>query len=234
MKRIGLVLVLLAAGCTQPPDPRGVKPNEVLLQVAATGRADARPDEARITIGVSTNGATAAAASTGNNTAMTRVTTALARLGVAADDIQTRSVTLGRVDYGPGRGGYRAENLVEVRIRDVTKAGAAISAATEAGGNVVSGPDLRSSDPERAKNAAYAAAYAAARARADAYAKAADLRVVRILAIRDGSGQPPVPYYGYGRFAMNDAVAQAAAAPPVQAGSDTYEVQVHADFALGR
>jgi uncharacterized protein YggE len=233
MKRIGLLLVVLAAGCTQPPDPRGVKPNEVLLQVAATGRAEARPDEARLTIGVSTSAPTAAAASAGNNAAMARVTAALARLGVIADDIQTRSVTLGRVDYGPGRGGYRAENLVEVRIRDVSKAGPAISAATEAGGNVVSGPDLRSSDPERARNAAYAAAYAAARARADAYAKAADLRVARVLAIRDGSGQPPMPWY-VGN-ARNDMVAQAAApSPPVQAGSSTYEVQVHADFALAR
>jgi uncharacterized protein YggE len=233
MKRIGLVLAMFAAGCAQEPDPRGVKPNEVLLQVAATGRAEARPDEARILVGVSTNAPTSAAASSGNNAAMTRVTAALAALGIAADDIQSRNVTLGRVDYGPGRGGYRAENMVEVRIRDVSKAGAAISAATEAGGNVVSGPDLRSSDPERARNAAYAAAYKAARARADAYARAADLKVKRVLAIRDGSGQPPMPYYGRG--ASNDMAVQAVApAPPVHAGSDTYEVQVHADFALGR
>ncbi len=231
MKRVGLLLVLLAAGCAQEPDPRGVKPNEVLLQVAATGRSEARPDEARLMIGVSTNASTAAGASTGNNATMTRVTAALARLGVAADDIQTRSVTLGRVDYGPGRGGYRAENMVEVRIRDVTKAGPAISAATEAGGNVVSGPDLRASDPERARNAAYAAAYTAARARAEAYAKAADLRVVRVLAIRDGSGQAPIPYYAR---VGNEAAVQVAAPPPVHSGSSTYEVQVHADFALAK
>lgn len=174
MKRIGLsLLVLLLAGCTQPPDPRGVRPNEVLLQVAATGRAEARPDEARLTVGVSTNAPSAAAASAGNNTTMARVSAALARLGVKPHDIQTRSVTLGRVDHGPGRGGYRAENMVEVRIRDVRQAGPAISAATEAGGNVVSGPDLHASDPEKARNAAYAAAYTAARARAEAYATAA-------------------------------------------------------------
>lgn len=232
MKRFGLLLLVLA-GCTQSPDPRGVRPDEVLLQVAATGRAEARPDEARLTVGVSTNAPSAAAASTGNNAAMTRVTAALARLGVKADDIQTRSVTLGRVDYGPGRGGYRAENMVEVRIRDVRQAGPAITAATEAGGNVVSGPDLHASDPERARNVAYAAAYTAARARADAYATAAGLKVKRVLAIRDGSGQPPVPYY-LGE-ARGMAVAQTVSPPaPVQAGTSTYEVQVHADFALAR
>ncbi|WP_332678843.1 SIMPL domain-containing protein [Brevundimonas sp.] len=233
MKRIGLVFLLLAAGCTQPPDPRGVRPDEVLLQVAATGRAEARPDEARLTVGVSTSAPSAAAASAGNNAAMARVSAALARLGVKPDDIQTRSVTLGRVDYGPGRGGYRAENMVEVRIRDVRQAGPAISAATEAGGNVVSGPDLQASDPERAKNAAYAAAYKAARARAEAYAAAAGLKVERVIAIRDGSGQPPVPWYV--GDARNMAVAQSVApAPPVHAGAGAYEVQVHADFALAR
>lgn len=233
MKRIGLVLAMLTAGCAQEPDPRGVRPNEVLLQVAATGRADSRPDEARIVVGVSTNAPTSATASGGNNAAMARVTAALTALGVGPDDIQSRNVTLGRVEYGPGRGGFRAENMVEVRIRDVSKAGAAIAAATEAGGNVVQGPDLRSSDPERARNAAYAAAYTAARARAEAYADAADLQVRRVLAIRDGSGQAPMPYYG--RAALNEMSVQAVApAPPVHAGSDTYEVQVHADFALGR
>ncbi|HEV2082377.1 MAG TPA: SIMPL domain-containing protein [Brevundimonas sp.] len=231
MKRIAMLGLLLAAGCTQPADPRGVRPDEVLLQVAATGRAEAAPDEARITVGVSSNGATAQAASAANAQAMSRVTAALARLGVKAEDVQTQNLSLGRIDYGPGRGGYRAENLVEVRIRDVRQAGPAIAAATEAGGNVVSGPNLRASDPDAVLNRAYAAAYRAARVRAEAYAEAADLEIARVVAIRDGAGQPPVPYGG--RYAVVEAQA-ANVAPPVQAGSDTYQVQVHVDFALKR
>ena len=231
MKWLPLSLLVLA-GCTQAPDAQGVHADEVLLQVAATGRAEARPDEARLTIGVSTNAPAAAAASAGNSAAMTRVTTALAALGIEPDDIQTRSLTLGRVEYGPGRGGFRAENLVEVRIRDVAQAGPAIAAATEAGGNVVSGPDLRASDPETARNVAYASAYTAARARAEAYAEAAGLTVSRVIAIRDGSGQAPIPYY-MGNVPP-PVVQSATAAPPVQAGTSIYEVQVHADFALSR
>ena len=42
-----LLSALLLAGCGErPADPRGVGRDEVLLQVAATGRADTRPDEA--------------------------------------------------------------------------------------------------------------------------------------------------------------------------------------------
>jgi uncharacterized protein len=232
MKRIAVALALFAGACSQAPDPRGVARDEVLLQVSATGQTEARPDEARLTVGVSTNAATAAAASAGNNAAMGRVTAGLERLGVKQDDLQTRSVTLSRIDYGPERGRYRADNLVEVRIRDLAQAGPAIAAATEAGGNVVAGPELRLSDPERADNAAYAAAYKAARARADAYAQAAGLRVVRVLGIRDAAADgPPI---GYPRGAVGAAVEAQAAGPPVRAGISTREVRVRADFALAK
>lgn len=133
MRRLGLVLLAGLAACTQPPDPRGVRRNEVLLQVSATGRTKARPDEARFTVGVSTNAPTAAAASVGNNTTMARVIAGLERLGIKADDVQTRSITLSRIDYGPERGRFRADNTVEVRVRDLSRIGPAIAAATEAG-----------------------------------------------------------------------------------------------------
>ena len=64
--------------------------------------------------------------------------------------------------------------------------GEAIAAATEAGANLLSGPDLRVSDREKASRSAYAAAYRAARARAEAYAGAAGLKIDRVLAIHDG------------------------------------------------
>lgn len=238
MRRLAPLLLMAGlAACSREPDPRGVGRKEVLLQVAATGRSEVRPDEARMTVGVTTNAPTAAAASTGNAATANRVVQALERLGVKADDVQTRSLTLSRIDYGPERGRYRADNLVEVRVRDVRQAGAAVAAATEAGGNVVSGPMLRVSSPEAADNAAYAAAYKAARARAEAYAEAAGLRVSRVLTIRDaGIEEVPIPY---GRAAGVESMATmaprvAAPSPPVSAGVDVREVRVRADFALAR
>ena len=241
MQRLALVLLAGLAACApSEPDPRGVRRDEVLLQVSATGRAEVRPDEARFTVGVTSNQPTAAAASAENNRVMSRVTEALERLGVRADDVQTRSLTLSRIDYGPERGRFRADNMVEVKMRDLKRVGEAVAAATEAGGNVVSGPDLRLSSPEAADNPAYAAAYKAARARADAYAQAAGLEVKRVLAIRDGHvPEMPIPY-AYGG-AVTDATAQAAPppvmarnAPPVRPGVTTREVTVRADFALSK
>jgi hypothetical protein len=229
--------------CSEPDTPRGVGRGEVLLQVAATGRTETRPDEARFTVGVSTNAATAGAASTANANAMTRVMGALGRLGIKPDDVQTRSITLSRIDYGPERGRFTANNLVEVKVRDLRVVGQAIAAASEAGGNVVSGPDLRVSDPERADNAAYAEAYKAARARAEAYAGAAGLKVSRVLAMRDGSAEGPPIAYGYAAADAGAVVTEQAAAPPpvmtrsaapFQGGVTTREVRVRADFALSR
>lgn len=230
---LGFLLVMTLSACTErAPDPRGVARDEVLLQVVAAGRADTRPDEARFTAGVQTTAANAAAASAGNNAVMSRVAAALERLGVKADDMQTRSITLARIDYGPERGRFRADNMVEVRVRDISKAGEAIAATTEAGANVLSGPNMTVSDPESASRSAYAAAYKAARARADAYAAAAGLKVARVLAIRDsGEGANPTHYYGDAR---GQVAAQTVSAPPppVRPGMNSSEVRVHAEFAL--
>lgn len=233
MLRSGSIILLCAAlaACTQPPDPRGVGRNEVLLQVEASGRTEARPDEARFTAGVQTLAASAGAASAANAAAMNRAVSAVEAAGVARDDVQTRSITLSRIDYGADRGRFQANNSVMVRVRNLERAAATIAAATDAGANVLSGPDLRVSDPERADRAAYASAYKSARARAEAYAAAAGLKVTRVLAIRDaGAGGGPVPYYG-DSMEMGAQI-RTASPPPMRPGMNATEVRVRADFAL--
>jgi uncharacterized protein len=232
-----IVLALALGACAEAtPDPRGVGRDEVLVQVAASGRADSRPDEARFTAGVETIAASAAAASAQNAATINKVAAALARLGVKEDDLQTRSITLSRIDYGPNRGRFQANNLIDIKVRDIKRAGEALAAITEAGANVLSGPNLRVSDPENAARSAYAAAYRAARARADAYAQAAGLEVKRVLAIRDGNaGGEPIYYEGDALMAEQARPpAIAVSAPPVQPGISTREVQIRADFALAK
>jgi uncharacterized protein YggE len=233
---LGLALAL--AACSKAaPDPRGVARDEVLVQVSASGRADARPDEARFTVGVDTIGATSGAASAQNSATINKVAAALKRLGVKEDDLQTRSITLSRIDYGPNRGRFQANNLIEIKVRDIKRAGEALAAITDAGANVLSGPNLRVSDPENAGRSAYAAAYRNARGRAEAYAQAAGLKVARVLAIRDGGdgGGGPYPYPEEGLMdAQARTVAPVSAPPPVQAGISTRQVQIRVDFALAK
>lgn len=226
---------LLAVGACggKAPDPRGVEHDETLLSVSATGRSETKPDEARFTAGVSTIAASAEAATQKNNETMAKVTEALKAFGVAGKDLQTRQLTVNRIDWGANKGKFEAVNQVEVRVRAVDKAGDAVAAATQAGANVLSGPTLRVSDQEAATKSAYAAAYRAARARADAYAGAAGLKIDRVLTIRDGGdGAPPMPYYEMDA-AANQAAPQAAAAPaPFNPGVSESQVSVRVDFAL--
>ncbi|MDQ3077841.1 MAG: SIMPL domain-containing protein [Pseudomonadota bacterium] len=241
MRLILLLPAALLAAC-QPaaPDPRGVARDETLLSVNASGRADTRPDEARLQLGVQSNAGSAAEASRANRDKMAKVSAALAELGVKPDDMQTRNLTLQRIDYGPERGRFRADNLVEVKLRDMSKVGEAVAAATEAGANLLGGPDLRISDREAASRSAYAAAYRAARDRAEAYAGAAGLEIARVLTIQDaGEFGVPAPYartMNASTEMMAQSVVPAAPPPPPSApfspGVTTQEVRVRVDFAL--
>lgn len=225
------------AGCVPAaPDPRGLDRGETLLTVSGTGRAEAAPDQALFTAGLSSIAGDAQAASTRNAETMNRITAALGKLNVPARDIQTRGLSVNRIDYGANRGRFQASNTVAVRVRDTAKVGQALAAVTAAGANIVSGPNLSVSDPEKANLSAYAVAYKAARAKAESYANAADLRIVRVLSIRDGGE-------GGAMLSMAEMDARmttpppvveqtATASPPVMAGINANIVTVRVDFAL--
>jgi hypothetical protein len=233
-----LTLPLLVTACTGGErDPHRVKPNETLLQVSASGRAETAPNEARFSAGVQSIGASASEASRTNNETINKVLAALDRLGVKKEDVQTRQVSLQRITYGPNRGKFEANNMIEVRMRDIAKAGEAIAVTTDAGANVLSGPNLSVGDPETARNGAYANAFKAARSRAEAYAGAAGLKVARVLTIRD-SGQIYGRRYGYEGDATMSAETVSPPPPPEEAapmirpGVNTSQVNVQVDFAL--
>ena len=241
-KLVPLAGALVLAACGETPyDPRGVDREETLLSVSATGEAETRPDEARFQAGVNNWAASARAASDANAEDIREIVAALRAAGVAETDIQTRNVGVQRIDYGDRRGQYQASNIVAVTVREVDRTGEVISAVTDAGANIVSGPDLRVAEPEKAANTAYGAAYKAARARAEAYAEAAGMEISRVLTIRDMGG-------AQGNRYLPGAVPVAPPPPPiatdvamarpesgggmVMAGQTTSAVAVQVDFAL--
>ncbi|MBA4094945.1 MAG: hypothetical protein C0489_12790 [Candidatus Accumulibacter sp.] len=234
---LALGLFGMVAGCGGAPyDPRGVQREETLLSVSATGQAETRPDEAQFQAGINSWDGNAKAAGEANLAKIREIVGALRQLGVAEKDIQTRTVSVQRVDWGDRKGQYQASNIVNVTVRDVDKAGAAVAAVTGAGANIVSGPDLRMARPEKAATSAYTSAYKAARARAQAYADAAGMKISRVLTIRDSGGVqgnrplpaaapvPPPP------VVMEQASADASAG--FMPGQTTSAVAVQVDFAL--
>lgn len=212
-----LVLPLLAlTGCGETVyDPRGVEKSETLLSVSATGQADMRPDEARFQAGVQNWAGNAQAASEETQQDIAEIVAALIELGIAEDDIQTSTVNVQRIDWGDRRGQFQAYNTLTVRVRDIDQAGAAVTAVTGVGANIISGPELRLSDPEAAANTAYGDAYANALARAEAYANAAGMEVNRVLYIRDAGGSQGSQYFSGAQATAADAAAFNRPPPPV-------------------
>jgi uncharacterized protein len=185
-------------------------------------------------------GPNAGEASRLNREKMERVTAALAQLGVKPDDLQTQNLSLERIDYGRERGQFRASNVLEARLTNMSRVGEAVTAVTEAGANLLGGPDLRVADRENANRSAYANAFKAARSRAEAYAEAAGLKIVRVVNIVDGGeyGVPmPPPIVRTESAAMAMAAPVAPPPPPEQGapfnpGINRTEVRVRVDFAL--
>jgi uncharacterized protein len=218
---------LLLTGCGgRGPDHRGLDRDETLLTLSAVGEAEARPDRANFSAGVTSYGPTAQDASAANAARMTKVIAAIEARGVAKEDIQTQSVSVSQSYYGKAKR-YVASNSVKILVRKVDDVGAVIGVATAAGANEVSGPQLTISDPNAVNKNAIAAAFKAARTRADAYAAAAGMKVSRVIRIQDGQTQvQPVMY------ATDAAEEVRTVAPPVRIGMNSATASVTVDFAL--
>lgn len=232
----GTAAPALAAAQTAP----AVSPGGTLLTVSAEGKVTRAPDVATFGAGVVSQGKTASEAMAANAADMTRVIAALKKAGVADKDIQTSNLSLNPV-YQPQRNlpdgtvepaqprivGYQANNTVSVRQRKLGEMGKVIDALVSAGANQVNGPGFELDDPEPAQDQARTAAMQKARARAELYARAAGLKVARILAISESGGwQPPQPVM----YKM--AMADAAPSTPVQAGELQMTVNVTVQFEL--
>jgi uncharacterized protein len=169
------------------------------LNVSAYGETRVTPDMATISLGVTTEAATAQAAMQSNAARMNQVMATLRRAGFTARDIQTSQLGIEpqyvyEQNQPPKLTGYRASNQVTLTVRDLAKLGAAVDASVEAGANQMGGISFGLSDPTAAENAAREKAVAALAAKADLYARSTGHRVLRLVTLSEGGGySPPSP-----------------------------------------
>jgi uncharacterized protein YggE len=214
-----------------------VSPGATVLTVQAEGRTTRTPDLAVFTAGVTSEGKTASEALAANARAMNATMAALKSSGVAARDMQTSNLSVSPV-YGqqkrlpegdPVIVGYRATNQVQVKQRDLNRYGQVIDTLVKAGANEVNGPSFQIDKPDAAMDEARIDAVTKARARAELYARAAGLKVVRVLTISEAGGWSPQPPVLYARA---DKMMMAAAPSPVAAGELDVNAQVTMTFEL--
>lgn len=245
MKTLSLLAATAMAASAPPalaqqaPAP-AIESGHTMLTVTAQGSSTREPDLASYSAGVTSQGATASEALSANSAQMSKVIAALKRAGVADKDVQTSNLSVspvyaqpkrlpdGNYEDGPQKiVGYQANNTVAVRQRKLADMGKVIDALVTAGANQVNGPNFQLSQPDAAMDEARMEAMKSARARADLYARAAGLRVARIVSISESSGYSPQPV-----MFMRKAAADMAAAPPVAAGELEMNVNVTVQFEL--
>jgi uncharacterized protein len=171
------------------------------LVVSGVGIVEAVPDDASFSFGVETHGATAKAAMAQNGDQVRTLLAALRSAG--ARDLATQYISVWPISDNGSISGYSASNSVSATI-GVDKAGDLVDAATGAGANNVSGPDLSQSDADRVYRRALAAAVEDAKARAAALAKATGRELAGIKQISEAD-QSAVPYYERAALAADSA-----------------------------
>ncbi|HYZ47503.1 MAG TPA: SIMPL domain-containing protein [Sphingomonas sp.] len=194
-----LALAAASAPALAQTAPGTVQPIAgALLELSAQGESRRTPDIATVSAGVVTQAADAAGAMRENAARMERVIAAIKRAGVADRDIRTSNISLQpQYRYGenqpPVITAYQASNMVTVRFRDIARSGAILDALVATGANQINGPELGLDDPAAAMDEARLDAIAKARARAQLYARAAGLKVKRILSISEAAFELPRP-----------------------------------------
>lgn len=199
------------------------------IAMRGTGESTGVPDQLTFRLSVRAKAGDVSTALDDASSSMRRVLTALGRADVRRKDVQTTGLSV-RPDYDysssgpPVLTGYVATQSVSVLVRDLRDSGAAIAAATGAGGNAVrvSGVGLRIGERDGLLAEARDAAVAQARAKAEQYAAATGQALGPVLSVREvrAGGGAPVSL-SYGRV-----VADAAAAVPIRAGTEDLEVTV--------
>lgn len=228
-----LAAVSLAACSAAPGALAGDAAPLRTITVAGDGEATGVPDIAILSIGVETEGKTAAEALDKNAARMSAAIAKLKARGVAPKDMQTSSLSVGpRYDYSndgrpPRIVGYTANNSLTVKLRDLAKAGSIIDDAVGDGANTLGGVSFGFDDPKPLMSEARQAAVKDARAKAELYAAAAGVTLGPVLQIQDGYASPPSPP------PMMEMRAMAKAAPtPIETGESAVNASVTMVFEI--
>ena len=223
---VAAAAVVAFAGVGRPDSAGGASKPTGGITVTGTGTVTSVPDEATFTVGVQTQGSTARDALASNSEQMRRVIAAVRLAGVSKDDVQTQDVSVS-ANYSDGNqiDGYSASNSVLVTIRDLSRAGRVLDAASNAGANQVYGPSLSRSDQDALEKKALRDAVGEARTKAEALAKAAGVSLGGVTAITEGSSGGAEPYYATDlRMAKADA--------PIEPGTQDIQASVTITFAI--
>lgn len=219
--------------------PAGPATPRRLLTMTGTGEAGAVPDQLSFTLAVGVTRTDLDDALAGANATMSRVLKVLAGHDVERADVQTTGLSMTPVyayhSYAPPTiSGYRVSQRASVLVRDLSRGGAAVSAAVDAGGNAVrvSGIRLLVGDSDAVMARARDAAVAEATAKARQYAAASGQELGEVVTLREVRTRA-LPTSSPQHLAVDRrSMAADLAAVPIRAGRDRGSVTVQVVWEL--
>ena len=187
---ISSLFLATAAAAADVPPPR----SPPTIRVVAKATVRAKPDQAEINLGVTTDKKAAAAAVSENQKKMEKVLAAVKKELGADGEVRTSEVSVHpRFDESPRTGrptervlGYTANNVIHVRFANIKAVGNLLDVAFQAGATTAEELEFTMKDPEAAQNQALREASAKARARATAMADGQGLHVGDVISVTEG------------------------------------------------
>jgi len=231
-----LAIVLTIMGSASADDTPLAASKDRTVTVTGTGSVYAVPDIAKFSTGVVTEADTSADAMQKNAQLMDSVVSAIKRAGIPEKDIRTGRITLEPVYnyYSQPQGstekpkivGYRASNTVTVTVRDLSRVGNVIDAATNAGANKVNGVSFELSDEKSSEvyKEALTKAVSDGADKARTIADAADTGALTLKSVSESGTYYPQPYYM--DFAGAAEAKAAAPTTPVSPGEQKVQATV--------
>jgi uncharacterized protein YggE len=224
-----LLTLGLGAGLLAPPAAaQGDNLTSRTITVGGEGEASAAPDVAYVTVGVQTQGATAAGVVAENSRRMAAVLDAMRARGLGSRELQTSGLSVSpQLDREQQITGYQATNNVTITVNEVDRAGELLDAALAAGANRIGGLRFGLRDSVALHERALGDAAQVARARAEALAASMGLRIVGVGSVTESTVSVPQPRAA---AAVPAAALAAAPPPPVESGELRVTVQVRVSF----
>jgi uncharacterized protein len=228
-----VAVALFAAFAVSPVHAEEAK---LLRSISISGHGEVRavPDLAVVSIGVTSQGATARDALDLNTKSMKALLDTLKTAGIDPRDMATSNFSVGpRLDYGNNNGqppkvvGYDVNNMVTVTVRKIEDLGGLLDVAVTTGSNTINGISFSVSQPDGMLDDARKAAVADAKHKAEIYAAAGGFTLGNIVSLSEGAAyQPPVLNWA------KSARAESSDAVPIAQGEQALTIDVSITYEI--
>ena len=206
------------------------------ISVRGNGVVSAKPDMVNLQVGVQIQNASLDGAQTEAATKADAIVNQLKAAGIEEKDISTAQYNVEpvmnyRENEPPTVTGFRVTNIMNVKVRDITKAGKLIDDMVKSGANTIYGLSFSFSDPTAVMKQAREQAMNDAKAKAQELASLGGVALGAPIVIDDGGANVPPIIMDQ---AMNAGAERsvAAMAPPINPGQQEIRVDVTVIYAI--